>query len=854
MSLTLDELLAEVASAPSVIPADQDPRLGMMVGPYKVRERLGRGGMGTVYLARDTRLQRDVALKMLHDESPLACQELLREARRAATVSHASIAQVFDVNEEPPPYIAMELVEGDSLHDRITKNPPGPEESLRILGDTTEAIAALHAQGIVHRDLTPRNIALTEDGRLKILDFGIAMPLGRSEAQADPESILHAGTERYVAPERAKGGAPSAKEDVFSIGVLASDLFAKEPPPQAVAALLARCRSPDEAERPSDLNAVAKALRAVHATPKPKRTKSLTAGFSLAAAVAALAAYMMATAPAQPDGPPHVEIPPEVHAPADAEPTRLTFYAEDQSIQELSGDDDTFLVTDIRGVSRFDRDNESERIPLPPSFRATSAHQTSSGVLVLGVSQEERDAYYYADGEASRVRVDSYIDGLSIAHDGRQVALLEANSIRIGVLDEEHETLLQSESPVLLRVEDGFADQPVSWSPDDERLLVLTFQDARGQLLELDVTSGKRRTVFESPALLGRLGTYAFTYVDDDTIAFSMREPNDASVGIYTLSLSNGAQPRLVGRVPTAIQSLHWCTSRGTFRFIAYDADYKIYHRVLAEDEPQRLTFSDHQDWVTGFSMDGEDIHFSRMTDTSSRAFSVSRSSPSSEVPLVLDATEALPNPTRALQQGPDTWLAFVPREDARHELVRVSPEGTESLADIEATPGRWRAPPFGVQLRRSSERTFFGKSLNDVLQVSELDGTNLREHFSVGDAFVNWFVFAVSHDAERFVYRELDGLLLTDSEGVVLRRIQAEGFDGLQSADFLRDGSLIVTAGDSRQFSLLRVDVDTGETMLLASSYHRWFGGVATSPTRDEFAYTTVGWDTDVFEITPAL
>ena len=283
MSLTLDELLAEVASAPTVTPADQDPRLGTMVGPYKVQERLGRGGMGTVYLARDTRLERDVALKMLHDESAVACGELLREARRAATVSHASIAQVFDVSEEAPPYIAMELVEGDSLHERLTKDPPGPEESLRILGDTADAIAALHAQGIVHRDLTPRNIALTADGHLKILDFGIAMPFGNRDPQKGPESILYAGTERYVAPERAHGRAPSAKEDVFSIGVLASDLFAHAPPPQAVVEILARCRSADESKRPSDLRVVAKQLRAVHDAPKPRSATPLIAAASLLA-------------------------------------------------------------------------------------------------------------------------------------------------------------------------------------------------------------------------------------------------------------------------------------------------------------------------------------------------------------------------------------------------------------------------------------------------------------------------------------------------------------------------------------------------------------------------------------------
>lgn len=850
MSLTLDELLAEVASAPSVTPADQDPRLGRKVGPYKIKQRLGRGGMGTVYLARDTRLERDVALKMLHDESPLACRKLLREARRAATVSHASIAQVFDVNEESPPFIAMELVEGDSLHERIAKSPPGPETSLRILSDTTDAVAALHAQGIVHRDLTPRNIALTENGGLKILDFGIAMPLGRSQGQTDSESILHAGTERYVAPERAKGEAPSAKEDVFSIGILASDLFAKDPPPQTVAALLARCRSPQAAERP-DLSLVARELRAAQISP-PKRTTSRVAALVALAALSLLAYLLMRPPPAEDDAA-SLEIPPQVVAPASAEPTRLTFYAEDQSILELSGSGDTFLVTDTRGVSRFDG-SHSERFALPPAFRATSAHETASGVLVVGITDDERDAYYLSNGVATRVPINDDIKGISVAHDGRRVALLESNRIRIGVLDGERQSLLRSESLTTLQADGVFSQDAAAWSPDDERLLILNLEDGRGRLEELDATSGKRRVVFESPALIGRLGTYAFTYVDDDTIAFSMREPNDASVGLYTLPLSGAEEPRLVAHLPAAIQSLHWCPARGKFRYVAYEADYEIYRQTLGESDAQRMTFSDHQDWVTGFSADGEVIHFARTTAGGCRAFSVPRTAPSSEVPFALPTSEELPHPARALEQDHETRLAFVPRADGRHELLHVTPGATHSLAEVDATPGRWRAPPFGVDLRRSLERSFFGRSRGDVLEILEVDGAQLRERFLVENVFINWFVFAVSKDAERFVFRDLDGLFLADGEGVVLRRVEAGGFDGLQSADFLPDGSLIVAAGTPRQFSLLHVTIDTGETVLLASSYHRWFGGVSASPTRNEFAYTTVGWDTDVYEVAPSF
>lgn len=856
MSLTLDELLAEVASAPSVTPADQDPRLGTMVGPYKIQKRLGRGGMGTVYLARDTRLQRDVALKMLHDESPLACQELLREARRAATVSHASIAQVFDVNEDAPPYIAMEFVEGDSLHERITSSPPGPEESLRILGETADAVAALHAQGIVHRDLTPRNIALTADGHLKILDFGIAMPLEDSGTSSKPESILYAGTERYVAPERTDGRPPSAKEDVFSIGVLAQDLFGHEPPP-VVAELLERCRSPDEAMRPSDLRDVARQLHEAQA-PKAKRRAS-TAAVSMGAvlAVCALVAgiYSMTGLAHIPETAPRTarhesEVP--TQAATGAPPTRLTFYSEDQSIRAMSRNGDVFLVTDTLGVSRFNGDSESERLVLPQGFRATSAHETAVGVLVLGVTREVGDAYYYSDGESSRVAIDGPVHSLTVAHGGRRVAIVESNTIHVGTLDDERHTLLDAESPLLQVQAEVSFDQPVAWSPDDERLLLMTWEGGTARLEEVEVATGERRAVFESENLVGRLGTYAFTYFDNDTVAFTMREPNGAGVGIYVLSLLRGAEPRLVARFPTAIQELHWCPSRASFRFVAYDPDYKIYRRLLTEDEPQRMTFSDHRDWVTSFSTDGEDIHFSRMTHVGSRAFTVPRLSPSSEVAVVLESAADLPSPTRALRAGLDTWLAFLPREDGRHELLRIGSAGTHSIALLEATPGRWRhAPPFGAQVRQGGGRLFFGTSTKETLQVSEVDGHNLHERFIVeGSDRHSWFVFAVSQDSERFAYRDAGGVVLTDQDGLVTRRISRSS-EVLQSAGFLRDRSLIVSAASARQFSLFHINGETDETTVLASSYHRWFGSVATSPTRDEVAYTTVGWDTDVFELT---
>src|SRR5688572_12910099 len=188
---------------------------------YRITGKLGEGGMGVVYQAKDERLDRLVAIKRLRNVSgdPVLRERLSREARLAAGVSHPNICQVFELGEDDGElYIVMELLTGATLAERIAKGPLPLGEALQVALAVLSALEVLHGRGIVHRDLKPSNIFLTAHGP-KLLDFGVARPLTGMEAEPGltaPGMIL--GTPRYLAPELfgAEPAGPAA--DLFALG------------------------------------------------------------------------------------------------------------------------------------------------------------------------------------------------------------------------------------------------------------------------------------------------------------------------------------------------------------------------------------------------------------------------------------------------------------------------------------------------------------------------------------------------------------------------------------------------------------------------------------------------------------
>ncbi|WP_076972160.1 protein kinase domain-containing protein [Streptomyces sparsogenes] len=211
------------------------PGAELASGRYVVREQLGQGGMAAVYRAHDTGLDRVVAVKVMHGElgrDPSFRQRFRREAQLAAKLAHPNVVGVHDIGEEPDPggagepmpYLVMEFVGGQSLRERVERGPVGVDEALRITGDVLSGLEASHALGIVHRDIKPANVMLTADGRVKVMDFGIARAVQSAEsALTGTGTVL--GSAPYMAPEQATGGEVDGRTDLYAVGVMLYQLL-----------------------------------------------------------------------------------------------------------------------------------------------------------------------------------------------------------------------------------------------------------------------------------------------------------------------------------------------------------------------------------------------------------------------------------------------------------------------------------------------------------------------------------------------------------------------------------------------------------------------------------------------------
>jgi len=248
---------------------------GTRLGPYEILAPIGAGGMGEVYRARDTRLDRDVAIKVLPSHLASDAEALARferEAKAVAALSHPNILSIHDFGTSTPAesasrsvhgaapavtYAAMELLDGGTLRERLTSGALPPKKVVQIGVDIAQGLAAAHARGIVHRDLKPENVFVTSDGRVKILDFGLARPMAMANdgtnsptalQHTDPGTVL--GTVGYMSPEQVKGQPADHRSDIFSLGCLLYELatgrkaFQRETAAETMTAIL-REDSPD---------------------------------------------------------------------------------------------------------------------------------------------------------------------------------------------------------------------------------------------------------------------------------------------------------------------------------------------------------------------------------------------------------------------------------------------------------------------------------------------------------------------------------------------------------------------------------------------------------------------------------
>jgi serine/threonine protein kinase len=203
---------------------------GTRVGPFEVVAPIGAGGMGEVFRARDARLGRDVAVKVLPSLFASDVDRLRRfeqEARAAAALNHPNILVVYDVGAaEGVPYVVSELLEGETLRQTLERGALTPRKAIDYGVQIASGLAAAHDKGIVHRDVKPENVFITKDGRVKILDFGLAKPLEASSNDGSVATMAHTdpglvvGTVGYMSPEQLRGEPVDARTDVFSLGAV----------------------------------------------------------------------------------------------------------------------------------------------------------------------------------------------------------------------------------------------------------------------------------------------------------------------------------------------------------------------------------------------------------------------------------------------------------------------------------------------------------------------------------------------------------------------------------------------------------------------------------------------------------
>jgi Tol biopolymer transport system component len=312
LDLPAGDLLSNSAIEPTKsMPVDNRLRsAGDKLGPYEIIDLLGVGGMGEVYRAHDSRLRRDVALKVLPaalSNDPARRHRFEREARSIAGLNHPHIVTIYDVERaEGADFIAMELVRGKTLDRMIPDTGLMPSEALQYAVQIADALAAAHAAGIVHRDLKPGNVMVTESGSAKVLDFGLAKtiepigsglfrqaPASSGEGRGHTAAGVILGTASYMSPEQAQGGQVDSRSDIFSFGALLYELLSgqrafrggsamatlaavltlepvplrvvKPQTPAALAQLVENCLRKDPAQRPGSMAEVTLVLRAISA-------------------------------------------------------------------------------------------------------------------------------------------------------------------------------------------------------------------------------------------------------------------------------------------------------------------------------------------------------------------------------------------------------------------------------------------------------------------------------------------------------------------------------------------------------------------------------------------------------------
>ena len=652
---------------------------GSRLGPYEVLGLLGAGGMGEVYRARDPRLGRDVAIKVLPATVSSDADRVRRfeqEARAAGVLNHPNITAVYDVGrEEGSLYVVTELLEGETLRSRLAGSALPPRRALDYAVQVAHGLAAAHEKGIVHRDLKPENLFVTNDGRVKILDFGLAK-LTQREGAAGPQTNLptaSAGTEPgivmgtlgYMSPEQVRGKPADARSDIFSFGAILYEMLSgkrafhgdsaadtmsailrEDPPelsvtkatiPPGLDRIVRHCleKSPEQRFHSAhdlafDLEALSGTSgTAVLAAPATRAYGSawrivLPAGLLLLGTVLGALFGGRLLRPTSPEAPTlsYLTFSGDDWAPSASPDGKVIAFLSDRDgtpkvwLKELAGGNEVALTSGPEGAVRFSAD----------------------GATIFFLRDEDGSTTLYrvplVGGEPRRVR--QKVPGAAVSPDGRLIAFTGAP--RLGPAGEPVLSIAAadgSESPRELARFQGGRLSSLTWSPDGRRIAAI-HQDPGAsvipaRLVVVDVSNGEHRAVapYRKRGLMGVVewdpSGRSLLYTQMEAVSFS----GFTGVGRLFRCEIGKEKHTLLASFPRAIGMAGLAVLGRNRLVLDADASRENLLETTASDAvpPRFLTHGSATDRQPAYSPDGEWVVFSSSRSGNWDLWQISRKS-----------------------------------------------------------------------------------------------------------------------------------------------------------------------------------------------------------------------------------
>lgn len=860
-------LLRQVAgvSATPTGPVAVTPPLpaGASVGPYRLLEVVGAGGMGVVYRAHDSRLQRDVALKLLPSHTSLddaARERLLREARAAARLSHPNLASVYEAGTfDGHTFFAMELIHGTPLR-ALLREPVVFSQRLTWAVELASGLSALHRANWVHRDLKPENVMVTADGVCKLLDLGLA------HDASGPVELPTAGTLGYMSPEQRQGLPLDARSDVFSFGVVWQELLTGHVSSvvlpaaleqvcgrsaRAVTVLLERCLCVDPAGRFESALAVKDALLEIQRTSLMRRPRWPLAVLLVAAVAVGLVAALRAPEPT-----------PRVAAPA----RRLTGHSRERPISDaaLSADGARFAYVDDDGltVGSLSAPDQAARVPLEVTAQAVEPRFGSGGFMVIGQAPgavEERSVWVI-DGERKEQLFRGPFKFASLSPDAARLVLVEGTDVVVRQLDGA--VVERRTSP------QGVMVHAARWAPDGRHYAVASSDSRTGEALRsLEV----RAVGVEAPVLRVQTQRLAQAYVpvvfawsSTGGLLYALGDvPGEGSGSAVWLVPRRGdgfgdavllapSERQYLAAISGAADQL--VTLREETRIRVHLADVSD---AGALSNSRVLTQGDYDERPSGWSDDAH-VLIATFRDLVPHLARRALAGPDAETVKATGWAQTWPTPTSIAgefvywwasaptRDAPLTWSLMVRHGDSERPLATPT-RATGEVMSVSAPPHSQR-----VRCATTEHRCVLAQLGATGLTFFELawNGELPRRLFEASTAAGEGHVWALAADGGTVVIAERDGLLhVRDLAGVELSR-RAVSLQNIRSVGFGRFDDFIVSGFDESGLQLIGRLPSGGPLEVLRRSTSA-FNEPHLSPDGRHLAYLEKDFDQDVW-VTP--